>query len=82
MTKAYDDGNRLKTLLDHIETVIANDKWLENHRKNHQYDDDDSSSFSSKNGGRARNRTEVHGFAIRCITTLPLGQTGQVNYWL
>ena len=28
-------------------------------------------------GGRDRNRTDVHGFAIRCITTLPLGQTGQ-----
>jgi hypothetical protein len=25
------------------------------------------------NGGRCRNRTGVHGFAIRCITTLPTG---------
>ncbi|CEG51869.1 hypothetical protein PXNS11_210033 [Stutzerimonas xanthomarina] len=24
-------------------------------------------------GGRCRNRTGVHGFAIRCITTLPTG---------
>ncbi|CFP67296.1 Uncharacterised protein [Bordetella pertussis] len=23
-------------------------------------------------GGASRNRTDVHGFAIRCITTLPL----------
>src|SRR5690606_14388277 len=28
-------------------------------------------------GGASRNRTDVHGFAIRCITTLPLRQ-GQV----
>jgi hypothetical protein len=25
-------------------------------------------------GGATRNRTELHGFAIRCITTLPLRQ--------
>src|SRR5690625_284169 len=25
-----------------------------------------------KNGGASRNRTDLHGFAIRCITTLPL----------
>lgn len=25
-------------------------------------------------GGASRNRTDVHGFAIRCITTLPLRQ--------
>ena len=24
-------------------------------------------------GGRGRNRTDVRGFAIRCMTTLPLG---------
>ena len=26
-------------------------------------------------GGRDRNRTDVHGFAIRCIATLPLGRS-------
>ena len=26
-----------------------------------------------KNGGRSRNRTGVHGVAVRCITTLPSG---------
>src|SRR6266699_2519772 len=26
------------------------------------------------NGGRKRNRTAVHGFAVRCIATLPSGQ--------
>src|SRR5690625_3587330 len=25
-----------------------------------------------ENGGASRNRTDLHGFAIRCITTLPL----------
>ncbi len=27
-----------------------------------------------ENGGRARSRTEVHGFAVRCIATLPPGR--------
>ncbi len=26
------------------------------------------------NGGRDRNRTDVQGFAVLCMTTLPLGQ--------
>ena len=34
----------------------------------------------AKSGGRARNRTEVHGFAIRCITTLPLGQADRFSH--
>ena len=31
-------------------------------------------------GGRARSRTEVHGFAIRCIATLPPGHIRLVQF--
>ena len=30
-----------------------------------------------KNGGHGRNRTGVHGFAVRCVTTPPRGQSGR-----
>ncbi len=36
--------------------------------------------FFSGTGGLARNRTGVHGFAIRCVTTPPRGQPGG-NRW-
>src|SRR5687768_96960 len=37
---------------------------------------------SLKDGGRKRNRTAVHGFAVRCIATLPSGRvrrTGDIG---
>ncbi len=35
---------------------------------------DASRLFLSQYGGASRSRTEVHGFAIRCIATLPTRQ--------
>src|SRR6266404_2855903 len=31
-------------------------------------------------GGPSRNRTDVHGFAVRCIATLPSGRRGPCVY--
>ena len=32
---------------------------------------------SFEGGGHGRNRTGVHGFAVRCVTTPPRGQYGE-----
>lgn len=45
---------------DAFRTLIANKELLEK-------------SLFIKNGGRDRNRTDVQGFAVLCITTLPPG---------